>query len=86
MRKVKINHIFHIYKFQHQMLPSGEKSIESSTLQFKSASRSDAGTYICRADNGVGAPVTALVDLNVICKYIRKILLQSIYINNQLKV
>ena len=32
-------------------------------------SRSDAGTYICTADNGVGPPVTATISLNVICKY-----------------
>ena len=27
------------------------------------------GTYICRAENGVGPPVTGLIDLTVICKY-----------------
>jgi len=51
---------------QHQMLPSGEKTVESSSLKFPSVSRSDAGTYICTADNGVGPPVTAVIDLNVI--------------------
>ena len=51
------------------MLPSGEKTVESTSLKFPSVSRSDAGTYICTADNGVGPPVTAVIDLNVICKY-----------------
>lgn len=51
---------------QHQMLPSGEKSIQSHHLKFPSVSRSDAGTYICTADNGVGPPVTAVINCNVI--------------------
>ena len=55
------------------MLPSGEKTVESSSLKFPSVSRSDAGTYICTADNGVGPPVTAVIDLNVICKYNKSI-------------
>ena len=52
------------------MLPSGEKSVESSILMFPSVSRSDTGTYICTADNGVGNPVTIDINLKVICKYI----------------
>ena len=46
------------------MLPSGEKTVESTSLKFPSVSRSDAGTYICTADNGVGPLVTAVIDLN----------------------
>ena len=69
IKRIKINNIPNVYKSQHQMLPSGEKSVESSSLQFYSISRSDAGTYICRAENGVGPPVTGLIDLTVICKY-----------------
>jgi len=51
---------------QHQMLPSGEKSIESHSLRFPAVSRSDGGTYICTADNGVGPPVTATITCNII--------------------
>jgi len=51
---------------KHQMLPSGEKSAESSILMFPSVSRSDTGTYICTADNGVGNPVTIDINLKVI--------------------
>lgn len=51
---------------QHQMLPSGEKRRESDRLVFSSVSRSDAGTYICTADNGVGPPVTAIITCHVI--------------------
>ena len=50
------------------MLPSGEKTVESTSLKFPSVSWSDAGTYLCTADNGVGPSVTAVIDLNVICK------------------
>ena len=59
---------------QHQMLPNGEKSAESSILMFPSVSRSDTGTYICTADNGVGPKVTAVISLNVICEYFTPII------------
>lgn len=51
---------------QHQMLPSGEKRRESDRLVFASVSRSDAGTYICTANNDVGPPVTAVITCHVI--------------------
>jgi len=51
---------------QHRLLPSGEKRIYGDSLWFHRVSRSDSGTYICTADNNVGPPVTASIDLNVI--------------------
>ena len=56
--------------FQHQLLPSGDKRVVGASLQFPRISRSDRGTYICTADNNVGPPVMAALDLNVICKLI----------------
>ena len=55
------------------MLPNGEKTFKSRSLTFPLVSRSDAGTYICTADNGVGPAVTSVINLNVICKYIKSI-------------
>lgn len=51
---------------QHRLLPGGEKSALGPILAFAHLSRSDGGTYICTADNRVGPPVTATIDLNVI--------------------
>jgi len=51
---------------QHQLLPSGDKRLKSSSLTFPHVTRSDGGTYICTADNNVGPPVTAAINLNVI--------------------
>ena len=51
------------------MLPSEDKIVESTSLKFTSVSSSDAGTYICTADNGVGPLVTAVINLNLICMY-----------------
>jgi len=51
---------------QHQMLPNGEKEVSGTSLRFGAVHRSASGTYICTADNGVGAPVSATIKLNVI--------------------
>ena len=65
--KIVTKHI-HLLCLQHRLLPSGEKRIYGDSLWFHRVSRSDSGTYICTADNNVGPPATASIDLNVICK------------------
>ena len=68
------------------MLPSGEKTVESTSLNFLAVSSSDAGTYICTADNGVGLPVTAVINLNVICnKSIHSCKLRSISVTTNVR-
>ncbi|XP_023337137.1 lachesin isoform X2 [Eurytemora carolleeae] len=51
---------------QHQMLPSGEKILNNTFLKFEHVQRSDSGTYICTANNGVGPPVQETISVNVI--------------------
>ena len=50
------------------LLPGGEKEVEGGSLQLASLTRSHSGRYCCTADNNVGPPVTAYIDLNVICE------------------
>ena len=39
-------------------------------LVIKNADRTEAGTYKCTADNGIGNPATATMDVNVLCKLV----------------
>ena len=41
---------------------------ERGTLSF-ATNRDDSGEYMCSADNGLDAPITASVFLDVQCKY-----------------
>ena len=50
------------------LLPSGEKRLESRSLELAHLKRSHSGRYICTADNKVGPPVSAFIDLHVICE------------------
>ena len=48
---------------------TGELAAAGNKLEFSSASRNEAGTYVCSADNGYGPePVTKEVKLEVECK------------------
>ncbi|TRY78137.1 hypothetical protein TCAL_12442 [Tigriopus californicus] len=49
-----------------QMLPTGEKEREGSSLVLPNVTRLESGTYICRASNGVDRPVEAKIELHVI--------------------
>ena len=39
-------------------------------LVIKNANRTEAGTYKCTADNGIGNPATATMVVNVLCKLV----------------
>lgn len=58
-----------VLSFQFQMLPTGEKEREGSSLVLPNVTRLESGTYICRASNGVDRPVEAKIELHVICEY-----------------
>jgi hypothetical protein len=50
------------------MLPSGDKTLQGSSLALSNVSRLDSGNYICRASNGVDRAVEAKIALKVICE------------------
>ena len=54
---------------QYQMLPSGEKQSYGAVLELLNVTRRDSGLYICEAANGVDNPVSAKIDLKIICKF-----------------
>ena len=43
---------------------------DQSVLTLSTVTRTDAGTYQCKADNGVGTPQFKKVDLLITCKYL----------------
>ena len=51
------------------MLPSGEKSVLGRSMVIQDVSRHHTGVYTCTADNGVGQPASADIDLKVLCEY-----------------
>ncbi len=51
------------------MLPSGEKQSYGTVLELLNVTRRDSGLYICEAANGVDNPVSAKIDLKIICKF-----------------
>lgn len=55
-----------IWQREFQMLPTGEKEREGSSLVLPNVTRLESGTYICRASNGVDRPVEAKIELHVI--------------------
>ena len=54
--------------FQNNVLPSGEKSKKGLSMVIRDVTRHHAGTYTCTANNNVGKPHTAEIDLRVLCK------------------
>ncbi len=56
--------------FQNNVLPSGEKSVESQSIIVQDLSRHHSGTYICTASNGVGQSASSEINLKVLCKYL----------------
>lgn len=47
---------------------AGKKSVDGPSLMIEQTNRHHAGTYMCTADNGVGAPITREITLNILCK------------------
>ncbi|BES88706.1 Immunoglobulin domain [Nesidiocoris tenuis] len=54
---------------KNDLVMAGKKSVESETLTIDETTRHHAGVYICSADNGVGAPITREIALNIMCEY-----------------
>ena len=57
------------FSFQNDLLPEGTISGQNQHgYKIRRVDRFDAGRYTCRADNGVGTPATAQIDLQVLCE------------------
>lgn len=54
--------------FQNNLVMAGKKSVDGPSLMIEQTNRHHAGTYMCTADNGVGAPITREITLNILCK------------------
>ena len=57
------------FSFQNNVLPSGDKFVEGNSVIIQDVSRHHSGIYICTADNEVGRPAKAEIDLKVLCKF-----------------
>ena len=55
---------------QNNVLPSGEKFVEGNSVIIQEVSRHHSGIYVCTADNEVGNPARAEIDLKVLCKFL----------------
>lgn len=51
------------------MLPNGERNSTGDSYIIQSATRHDAGVYICTAYNNVGQPAEQTITVNILCKY-----------------
>lgn len=51
------------------MLPNGERNATGDTYIIQSATRHDAGLYICTAYNNVGQPAESTITVNILCEY-----------------
>lgn len=65
---------FLFFNLQDSSLPSGEKTIEGFSITLDKVDRHQAGVYQCTASNGVGDPVTVDMQLDVLCKYLCKVI------------
>ena len=53
---------------QGGLLNTGHTKVEGLSLQLENVGRTDAGIYICTANNGVGEPASAQITVNINCK------------------
>ena len=60
--------LYLFFFFQNNVLPSGEKSLEGLSIVIQDVTRHHSGIYTCTANNNVGQPDTAEIDLKVLCK------------------
>ncbi|KAL0273993.1 UNVERIFIED_CONTAM: hypothetical protein PYX00_006540 [Menopon gallinae] len=51
---------------KNNVLPSGEKSREGSSITIEQTTRHQAGTYLCTASNGVGEPAVQSINLHIL--------------------
>ena len=76
----KIKEIYFIFQFfsifrffffflQNNLLPSGETTANGKSVVIQDVSRHHSGIYVCTADNQVGSPASAEIDLKVLCKF-----------------
>lgn len=50
----------------NNLLPSGDKTLNGNSVVIQDVSRHHSGIYMCSANNGVGAPAMAEIDLKVL--------------------
>lgn len=62
-----------------RMLPSGEAELQTPILRIPGVQRFDAGIFECTAENGVGEPATAELNLQVIYAPIVKLKDRKVY-------
>ena len=55
---------------QGGLLNTGHTKVEGLSLQLENVGRTDAGIYICTANNGVGESASAQITVNINCKYL----------------
>ena len=55
--------------FQGGLLNTGYTKVEGLSLQLENVGRTDAGIYICTANNGVGESASAQITVNINCKF-----------------
>ena len=58
------------FPFQNNLLPSGDKTATGNSIVIHDVSRHHAGDYECKAENQVGEPAAARIDLKVLCECI----------------
>ena len=51
---------------------TGHTNVEGLSLELENVGRTDAGIYICTANNGVGKSASAQITVHINCKYIQK--------------
>ena len=54
---------------------TGHTKVEGLSLELENVGRTDAGIYICTANNGVGKSASAQITVHINCKYIQKCIL-----------
>ena len=60
---------FFFFFLQNNLLPSGETTANGKSVVIQDVSRHHSGIYVCTADNQVGSPASAEIDLKVLCKF-----------------